>query len=171
MYDVLEDDNQAHQAESGNARDLGLITEGCDSSHRMLPIYLGSVCSVDIGLAWRTSFGRADRSTDRGTAAPDTLPSVPTMCYPIPETKGLTSWRQRAKTGRNGRFEAQIDSTERAQSSQPEGRGFESHFPLQNTYTLRKAGHFAQPFSPQSGDHLLSRQRVAGSSLVSRSKK
>ena len=88
MQDVLEDDNQAHQAECGNARDLGLITEGCDSSHRMLPIYLGSVCSVDIGLAWRTSFGRADRSTDRGTAAPDTLPSVPTMCYPIPETKG-----------------------------------------------------------------------------------
>jgi hypothetical protein len=46
-----------------------------------------------------------------------------------------------------------------ALAPQPEGRGFESHFPLQNTYTLRKAGHFAQPFSPQSGDHLLSRQR------------
>ena len=125
----------------------------------MPPFYLGSVCSVDISLAGWTSFDHADRSTDGGTAATDTLPSVPTMCYPIPETKGLTSWRQRAKTGRNGRFEAQIDSTERAQSSQPEGRGFESHFPLQNTCTLRKAGHFAQPFSPQSGDHLLSRQR------------
>ena len=28
-----------------------------------------------------------------------------------------------------------------------EGRGFESRFPLQNAYTLRKAGHFAQPFT------------------------
>ena len=27
-----------------------------------------------------------------------------------------------------------------------EGREFESRFPLQNTYTLRKAGRFAQPY-------------------------
>jgi hypothetical protein len=36
----------------------------------------------------------------------------------------------------------------------------ESRFPLQNTYTLRKAGHFAQPLSFQGSDYLLSRQRV-----------
>ena len=48
----------------------------------------------------------------------------------------------------------------RALASQAEGRGFESRFPLQNTHTLRKAGRFAQPLSPQDGDHLLSRQRV-----------
>jgi len=45
-------------------------------------------------------------------------------------------------------------------ASQAEGRGFESRFPLQNTYTLRKAGHFAQPLSFQADGHLLSRQRV-----------
>ena len=44
--------------------------------------------------------------------------------------------------------------------SQAERRGFESRFPLQNTYTLRKAGHFAQPLSFQANDHLLSRQRL-----------
>ena len=47
-----------------------------------------------------------------------------------------------------------------ASDSQAEGRGFESHFPLPDTYTLRKAGHFAQPLSFQTNDHLLSRQRV-----------
>ena len=38
----------------------------------------------------------------------------------------------------------------RALASQAEGRGFESRFLLQNTYTLRKAGHFAQPLSFQT---------------------
>jgi hypothetical protein len=35
----------------------------------------------------------------------------------------------------------------RAKPSQAEGRWFESRFPLQNTYTLMKAGHPAQPFT------------------------
>jgi len=35
------------------------------------------------------------------------------------------------KTGQNRRFARRIDSAERAQSSQAEGRGFGSRFPLQ----------------------------------------
>jgi hypothetical protein len=34
-----------------------------------------------------------------------------------------------------------------------------THSPLQNTCTLREAGHFAQPLSFQASDHLLSGQR------------
>ena len=48
--------------------------------------------------------------------------------------------------------------TVRHPNSQAEGRGFESRFPLQNTYTLRKAGHLAQPLSFQVNDQLLFRQ-------------
>jgi len=61
---------------------------------------------------------------------------------------------------------AQIDSAGQARSSQAEGRGFESHFPLQDTYTSRKAGHFAQPLSFQANGHLLSRQRVCAPLLA-----